>query len=72
MFSFFFCSVYIDGYLLIQKISKDLRMLSCQLIISALTRQKDLLDFGKVFIEFIPTSETPVSTRSRSPIYQGK
>ena len=47
-------------------------MLFCQLIISALTRQKDLLDFGKVFIEFIPSSETPVSTRSRSPKYQGK
>ena len=42
-------------------------MLFCQLIISALTRQKDLLDFGEVFIEFIPSSETPVSTRSRSP-----
>ena len=47
-------------------------MLVCQLIIRALTRQKDLLDFGKVFIEFIPSSETPVSTRSRSPKYQGK
>ena len=45
-------------------------MLFCQLIISALTRQKDLLDFGKVFIEFIPSSETPVSTRSISQKYE--
>ena len=41
--------------------SKNLRMLFCQLIISALTCQKDLLDFGKVFIDFIPSSETPES-----------
>ena len=41
-------------------------MLFCQLIISALTRQKDLLDFGKGFIECVPSSETPVSTQSRS------
>ena len=47
-------------------------MLFCQLIISALICQKDLFDFGKVFIEFITSSETPVSTRSRSPKYQGK
>ena len=33
-------------------------MLFCQLIISALTRQKDLFDFGKVFIEFIPSFKT--------------
>ena len=37
-----------------------------------MTRQNDLLDFDKVFIEFIASSETPVSTRSRTPKYQGK
>ena len=42
-------------------------MLFCQLIISVLTRQSNLLDFGKAFKEFIPSSETPVSTQSRSP-----
>ena len=51
---------------------KNLRMLFCQLIISALIYQKDLFDFGKVFVEFITSSETPVSTRSRSPKYQEK
>ena len=66
------CSKYIDGYLLIQKVSRKSRMLFCQLFISALTRHKDLLDFDKVFIEFIPSSETPVSTRSRLPKYQEK
>ena len=53
---------------------KNLRMLFCQLKISALTHQNNLLDFGKVLkeLKFIPSSETPVSTRSRSPKYQGK
>ena len=32
----------------------------------------DLHNFCKVFIEFIPSSETPVSTQLRSPKYQGK
>ena len=45
-------------------------MLFCQLTISVLTRQSNLLDFGKAFEEFIPSSETYVSTRSRSPKIQ--
>ena len=44
----------------------------CHLIISVLTRQSNLFDFGKAFKEFIPSSETPVSTRSRSPKIQRK
>ena len=44
-----------DIYLYRKKV-KSLRMQFCQLIISALTHQKDLLDFGKVSIEFIPSS----------------
>ena len=47
-------------------------MLFCQLIISVLTRQSNLLDFDKAFKEFIPSPETPVSTQSRSPKLQGK
>ena len=43
-----------------------------QLKISALTHRNDLFDFGKVLKEFIPSSEIHVSTRSRSPKYQGK
>ena len=58
-------NILMDIYLY-RKLAKNLRMLFCQLIVSALTGQKDLLDFGEVFIEFIPSSETPVSTRSRS------
>ena len=42
---------------LYRKKVKNLRMLFCQLTISALTHQKDLLDFGKVFIEFNPSSD---------------
>ena len=51
---------------LYRKSIKNLRMLFCQLIISVLTPQSNLLDVGKVFKEFIPSSETPVSIRSRS------
>ena len=60
-----------DIYLYRKEI-KNLRMLFCQLIISVLTRQSNLLDFGKAFKEFVPSSETPVSTRSRSPKIQRK
>ena len=55
-----------------RKLITNLRMLFCQLIISVLTRQSNLLDFGKAFKEFIPSSETPVSTRSRLPKIQRK
>ena len=58
-----------DIYLYRKKV-KNLRMLFCQLIISVLIRQSNLLDFGKAFKEFIPSSETPVSTQSRSPKIQ--
>ena len=51
---------------LYRKFVKNPRMLFCQLEISALTHHNDLLDFNKVFKEFIPSPETPVSTRSRS------
>ena len=61
----------IDIYLY-RKLIKNLRMLFCQLIFSVLTRLSNLLDFGKAFQEFIPSSETPVSTRSRSPKIQRK
>ena len=47
-------------------------MLFCQLIIIVLTRQSNLLDFGKVFKEFIPSSETPVLTRQGRQKYKGK
>ena len=61
----------IDIYLY-RKLITNLRMLFCQLIISVLTRQSNLLDFRKAFKEFIPSSETPVSTRSRLPKIERK
>ena len=57
---------------LYSKFVKTLVMILCQLQISALTHRNDSIDFGRVFNEFIAYSETPVSTRSRSPKYQGK
>ena len=57
---------------LFRKNIKNFRMLFCHLIISVLTRQSNLFDFGKAFKEFIPSSEAPVSTRPRSPKIQRK
>ena len=65
-------SEFIDGYLLIQRVCQKSKNAFCQFKISALTHRNDLLDFGKVFKEFIPSFETSVSTRSRLPKYQGK
>ena len=64
--------VYQLDIYLFRKCVQNLRMLFCQLKISALIHRNDLLDSCKVFKEFIPFSKPPGSTRSRSPKYQGK